>query len=130
MSFITDRLYLGDIDNAMDAVNIGDWIVITCAAEADIVSNHKVCLYDGRQKNTGLILASGADIIHETLTHTDKNVLVHCMAGASRSPSVIIAYLMKYQGMKFGDAYCMVREKRPVVSIHRHFENVLKSMKL
>lgn len=31
----------------------------------------------------------------------NRNILVHCAAGASRSASFMIAYLMKYQKMSY-----------------------------
>jgi len=41
-------------------------------------------------------------------------VLVHCVAGVSRSVSLILAYLMKYHGYSARDAYVMVRSKRTI----------------
>ena len=39
-----------------------------------------------------------ADYIEQHLAIT--NVLVHCMAGVSRSVSLVVAYLLKYRGMR------------------------------
>jgi len=41
-------------------------------------------------------------------------VLVHCKYGVSRSPTIVIAYLMRKRGLKFEDALAMVKEKRKV----------------
>jgi dual specificity phosphatase 12 len=41
-------------------------------------------------------------------------VLVHCEFGVSRSPTIVIAYLMRKRGLKFEDALAMVKEKRKV----------------
>lgn len=56
-----------------------------------------------------------ADYLDQHLSIT--NVLVHCMAGVSRSVSLVIAYLMKYRGMRFEDALNLIRSRRPVVLI-------------
>jgi dual specificity phosphatase 12 len=41
-------------------------------------------------------------------------VLVHCELGVSRSPTIVIAYLMWKRGLKFEDALAMVKEKRKI----------------
>lgn len=53
----------------------------------------------------------------------NKIVLVHCMAGASRSASVIIYYLIKYHNFSFDHALTHVKEKRPIVNINKWFYN-------
>ena len=47
---------------------------------------------------------------------TKSKVLVHCQAGISRSPTLVIAYLMKEYGKTMDDAYSMVRKKRPIIA--------------
>jgi hypothetical protein len=59
-----------------------------------------------------------------------EKVLVHCTAGISRSASAVTYFIMKRYGMKFEDAYKLVKEKRPIVSINPGFESQLKSLKL
>jgi len=39
-------------------------------------------------------------------------ILVHCAAGVNRSPSIVVAYLMKNHRMRFHEAYEFVQEKR------------------
>ncbi|CAL8092074.1 unnamed protein product [Calicophoron daubneyi] len=43
-------------------------------------------------------------------------VLVHCQAGVSRSPSLVIAYLMAHSRLSLRDAYQLVKSKRSVIS--------------
>ena len=43
-------------------------------------------------------------------------MLVHCQAGISRSPTIVIAYLMNKMQMRMNDAYNMVRDKRPIIA--------------
>lgn len=48
-------------------------------------------------------------------------VLVHCMAGISRSVTLTIAYLMAHFGMSMQDAYQYVKDKRPAISPNLNF---------
>uniref|UniRef100_A0A8C6T1A1 Si:ch1073-184j22.2 n=1 Tax=Neogobius melanostomus TaxID=47308 RepID=A0A8C6T1A1_9GOBI len=43
------------------------------------------------------------------------NTLVHCAAGMSRSPTLVMAYLMRFRGATLSQAHTLVRDKRPHV---------------
>ncbi|KAL3883629.1 hypothetical protein ACJMK2_029872 [Sinanodonta woodiana] len=64
---------------------------------------------------------------HEAFQFLDKVresngcVLVHCLAGISRSPTLAIAYIMKHLGMSSDDAYRYVKDKRPTISPNFNF---------
>ena len=55
-----------------------------------------------------------ADFIHETIKSGGK-VVVHCMAGVSRSASIILAYLVKYRNMTLREAFKHTRDRRSIV---------------
>ena len=55
-----------------------------------------------------------------------KNVLIHCNAGASRSPSFTIAYLMTL-GLSFDDAYRYLKERRLLVNV-QNFSSMLQNL--
>lgn len=46
-------------------------------------------------------------------------VLVHCMSGKSRSPAIVIAYLMKSKGWKLAQSYQWVKDRRPSVDLNQ-----------
>jgi hypothetical protein len=48
-------------------------------------------------------------------------ILIHCMAGVSRSVTLTIAYLMKYFGLSMQAAYQLVKDKRPAISPNLNF---------
>ncbi|KAL7568045.1 hypothetical protein ACA910_020765 [Epithemia clementina (nom. ined.)] len=60
-------------------------------------------------------LPSVTAFIRTCLTHYHVSVLVHCMAGVSRSTSVVLAYLIEYENMSLEDAYVLVKQRRPEI---------------
>lgn len=77
--------------------------------ESDIVPSIKTCI----------------DIIHANLK---KNILVHCNAGVSRSPAIIIAYLMIIMGLSYDEAYDKVKRARSCIKPNDGFARQLRSI--
>jgi hypothetical protein len=65
-------------------------------------------------------LPGAVKFIQDAIDH-GHHVLVHCRQGVSRSATVIIAYLMKYQRLKLSDAYSQVRMKRAQAKPNANF---------
>ena len=71
---------------------------------------------------------TGRPLIDITYSYIDnclknnKNVLVHCMAGVSRSASVVIYYLMRRYNMSFQDARDYLTSRRGIVQPNAAFE--------
>ncbi|KAH7904829.1 protein-tyrosine phosphatase-like protein [Hygrophoropsis aurantiaca] len=55
------------------------------------------------------------------------NVLVHCQQGVSRSPAIVIAYLIHTLHMSYDDAYALVRLRRPCVAPNPGFVAALRA---
>jgi len=50
-----------------------------------------------------------------------RSVLVHCQQGVSRSPSVVIAYLIRNHGMSFDSAHALLKRKRACIKPNSGF---------
>jgi protein-tyrosine phosphatase len=123
MSEILTNLYLGDINTAEN--NAGkNIIIINCAKEIESTQyDYKINLFDGSNGNDFEDeIEKAVKIIDEHMTN-DKILLVHCMAGVSRSATVVIYYLMKYHNFTFDSALTHVKDKRPIVNINKWFYN-------
>jgi diacylglycerol kinase (ATP) len=59
----------------------------------------------------------GIDFIDRIIT-LDKKVFVHCRNGHGRSPTLVIAYLIRKRGLGFAAALEFVRSKRPEMHLH------------
>eukprot|EP01121_Diplochlamys_sp_Union-15-3_P001338 TRINITY_DN11165_c0_g1_i1.p1 TRINITY_DN11165_c0_g1~~TRINITY_DN11165_c0_g1_i1.p1 ORF type:complete len:158 (-),score=28.46 TRINITY_DN11165_c0_g1_i1:8-481(-) len=55
------------------------------------------------------------------------SVLVHCGAGISRSPTIVISYVMKKEGMTLEQAFNFVRKARNFIDPNDGFMDQLKS---
>lgn len=61
-----------------------------------------------------------ADRIEEAI-RTGGRVVVHCMAGVSRSCAIVLAYLVRYRNMTLREAFKYVRERRAIVHPNHGF---------
>ncbi len=67
------------------------------------------------------------DALYKSNSNKTNNVLIHCAAGVSRSPSVTIAYLMWKNKMRFKDALSYVVERRSIVAPNPGFVKLLEN---
>ncbi|PRP85496.1 hypothetical protein PROFUN_06865 [Planoprotostelium fungivorum] len=65
------------------------------------------------------------DYIASARSQRDGGVLVHCMAGISRSPTVILAYLMKELDLSLADANFLLKASRAQIYPNQGFINQL-----
>ena len=130
MDEIIDNLYIGDFFAAKDVQflkkkGIEKVLTIMCDRCPNYNDNEFI------HKKYDIADFSGENIIQyfgECLKFIkgDQKTLVHCMAGASRSATIVIAYLMWTLKMKFLDALEYTKKKRPMVDPNCGFKEQLK----
>ena len=131
---IIERIYLGNAFNAKDfnqlkQNNIGMIVNVSEEIPNYYLEDFMYTRIPIRDYNESSILEY-LDItitkIHKYLEdNPDKNVFIHCFMGSSRSASVVIAYLIKYNQMIYDDAYEFTKSKRPIVNLNVSFREQL-----
>lgn len=76
--------------------------------EVSGVAYHVAHVEDDPQGDLLTILPTSTEFMHRIVS-SGGTVLVHCSGGFSRSPSVVIAYLIRYRGLTLEDAFEVVR---------------------
>jgi len=126
---ILDNMYLGNITASKDQetlISRGITHILVCADDLK-------CYYPEKYEYLKLPLKDVPD--QDLFPHfpaainfieKSKVILVHCAAGASRSPSIVISYLMFKNRWKYAEAYDFVHKKRSRVSPNTGFIDQLK----
>ena len=121
---ITDHLYLSSFVGATDfnltKFNIS-CIITVCKevpkVEFKNIESVKLDVVDRPTESLAKYFDFVCDKINEVASKKGT-CLVHCVAGVSRSASMVLAYLMKYHRMNLKDAHSFVKSKRPFVSFN------------
>jgi dual specificity phosphatase 12 len=88
---------------------------------------HRLVIDDDQDERISEHFFKVHSIIKEALID-NKNVVVHCAAGMSRSPTLVIAYLMIENRWGFEETINFVRKKRPIVEPNIGFVKQLKGL--
>ena len=127
---INDFILLGNACNARDYYklkeeNVG--LIVNCTKDIpdyfeDEFEYERVDVKDINEANILPHLDRLSDIIENFKNkNPGKKVLVHCFMGSSRSATIVIAYLMKYKGLRRRDALNFCKDKRALVNINTDF---------
>jgi protein-tyrosine phosphatase len=122
-------LYLGNSKNAADLSCLQD-LGTTCVLNVtpQLTGHHETCgitykqipATDNGHQNLKQYFEEAFEFIEEA-RNNGLRVLVHCQAGVSRSATIAIAYIMKYQQKSMVEAYKMVKAVRPIISPNLNF---------
>jgi protein-tyrosine phosphatase len=131
---IKNKLYLGDMFDANDAATIKyrNISCIICVAERLKIMNtnpsvkvYNYELSDDYNCNISLYF----DEIGEKIKD-ENTVLVNCVAGVSRSATIVIAYIMKYYNLDLKSAFDLVRKRRNRICPNKKFMECLLDYEL
>jgi protein-tyrosine phosphatase len=88
---------------------------------------HRIVLEDDESEDISKHFHEVHHTIRENLREGHA-VIVHCGAAVSRSPTLIIAYLMLENGWDYERAYRYVKDRRPYIRPNKGFEAQLKAI--
>jgi hypothetical protein len=118
---ILDGLYLGAFHQAKEAAQplIPDTVFINCTKDLPMLGAGVRVFVDDQGRDVDMKdmaeqLPPVVGLIHEQ-RNAGKNVVVHCLAGQQRSPTVVCAYLMRHCGFSLDGAYRYVLSVKPDV---------------
>ena len=114
---ITDKIYLGDIDGAREVDYLkkqGIKYIINLAGtmfspeyEEGLFTRKMIEIMDFPKENIFQYFKECIDFIEKA----DK-IYIHCMAGVSRSASIVIAYIMWKEHKNYNEAFAFVKKYR------------------
>ena len=84
-------------------------------------------LQDSPEQRIDGAVAEGTRFLQECKARGGR-VLVHCSAGESRSPTLVIAFLISTRGCSFLEAFSLVKERRPSINPNPSFVAQLKQI--
>jgi len=120
MTLIINDLYLGGISDVNDSFIYDNKIktIITVAKELYITGDHAYFewFYFPLDDNNVPVMNEMMNIASIIEKQLEKGaVLIHCYAGYSRSPTMVIAYLMIKHGHNVLSAYNFIVNQRPIL---------------
>lgn len=124
------KLYLGDAfdanneeylkqNNIQTIICVADDVIIDKLTSTNIQVYH-FNIQDTYTCDISLYFDEISDVIHK-----QKSVLVNCLAGISRSATIVIAYIMKYYSLNLQEAYKYVRKRRNRICPNKKFMDYL-----
>ncbi|ESO06531.1 hypothetical protein HELRODRAFT_64858 [Helobdella robusta] len=131
MNKILPGLYLGNYRDSKDPAQLSKYnithIVSVHESSKPILPDKKyLCLVasDVSTQNLSQFFSETNDFIHEARSN-GGNVLVHCLAGVSRSTTIVIAYLMTVSKLAWKECLGAVQQNRPCANPNFGFQRQL-----
>ncbi len=128
MTEILNGLFIGSESNAKNLEELSSEhirYIVNVTSHVPLYHSDQFHYYhipaDDTQKQNLLDYFDQAYTFISNAIENKEKVLVHCVAGISRSPAIVISFLMRYAHMNMNDAYELVKTKRSIVSPNLNF---------
>lgn len=122
MDKIIDKVYLGNYAAAINK----ELLISNDIKFILVASNNMECLYshdlniiykkipvnDSKKTRISKFFKESNDFIEKAINSDEGNLLIHCGAGASRSVTLLIAYLIYKFGLNFDESFAIIKKTR------------------
>ncbi|CAG7831160.1 unnamed protein product [Allacma fusca] len=134
MNRVLPGLYVGNYRDSKDTCQlerhkISHIIAIHDAARRIHSDKEYLCIMasDSPYQNLSQYFPTCNDFIHSARVQgSQSNVLIHCLAGMSRSVTIVIAYIMSITSLRWNEALKVVRGARAVSNPNSGFQKQLQ----
>lgn len=121
MNEITPGLWVGDWKAARDS---SGFHIVTVAGDSPFIGDEHFKLVDGPGNSHDEFRSAVSAVVAAHVS--GKKVLVHCIAGQSRSAAVVVSALMAIHAINWCEAYDLLVKQKPNVRIHPAFSEFLR----
>ena len=138
---IIDNIYLSNYKSSLDKsflISNNFTHIINCAYGSKLFtpSNFSEIIYynidlkDDVDVNLTNIIINFINFLKEVSQNKNNKILIHCAEGVSRSPALVVAYLMWKYNMDSKTVIDIIKEKRKFVDINLGFLFQLENLSL
>ncbi len=124
-SDLLDVLHISVVISALTEEEYEDYMI--SAEDFPGIVWHRFVIDDDEDEKISQHFFTVHEIISRALNE-NKKVIVHCAAGMSRSPSLVIAYLMIENRWCYEEAFDFVKRRRPIIEPNIGFVKQLKAL--
>lgn len=124
-SYVIKGLYLGDISSTKNLPSQVTHVITLLSEKPRLPPSDKerkhffIAAGDRESQDLLSIFPACYKFIQKALAENSTNkVLIHCRAGRSRSPTIVIMYLMRAYQWNYEKAENYLKERRPIISIN------------
>ncbi|KAL0479191.1 protein phosphatase Slingshot [Acrasis kona] len=126
---VTDNLYIGSLfacDKQQVLQQLGIRYIVNATTHIqnyfpETITYHRVSIEDSEDTDIMEHFDECSKFIANAIKVNKSSVLVHCKAGMSRSATLVIAYLMKFEGYDLKTAHKHLLRCRPIISPNKYF---------